>query len=213
MSWKSLEEKKRSKEIADKVSGVVEDYQKQYFAENHIRISVRELERRMDMTHPMLDNIMKNKNNLLDDRSRWSLIKIGEYFGTYFDEEELKPYIDTSKARARETKSEKPPLPEAKEESKDKLGITRSDVKGVADVQVIGRPVVRALVKEQNEGLGITIRTASVITFIKAMANERGESIDNIGETLMLRGMRIFQQQAQIDKLRKPKKPPKSKRK
>lgn len=91
-------DKRRSKELAAEINRLVEQHRAECEKKHGTKPSIREIERDLDLEHPALLNIIKGKNNLLGDRSKWSLFKIGIYLGTDFGESWLSEYISQRKA-------------------------------------------------------------------------------------------------------------------
>lgn len=88
MPDKSPKDWEHSHKIAKAIQKLVEAHQQEQ------EVSVREIQRRIEMEHPALSRIMKGKTYLVDERAKWSLFKLGRYFGADFGEEWLSPYIN-----------------------------------------------------------------------------------------------------------------------
>jgi hypothetical protein len=89
---KSPQDIARSNQLAKKIKGLVDQ-------EQNLR-SFREIQRRLHMEHPALLRIIDGTTFLLGERAKWSLFKIGRYFGTDFDEDWLTPYINPKAGEA-----------------------------------------------------------------------------------------------------------------
>jgi hypothetical protein len=90
----------RSNEIAREIKRLVELRQEEHFQKHGKPLSIRQIQKHLQLEHPALLNIMEGKNDLLSERSKWSLFKIGKYFGTDLGEPWLREYVMGSKRDA-----------------------------------------------------------------------------------------------------------------
>lgn len=102
---KKPKDKARSDALATEIKRLVELRQGQHLKETGKELSIRQIEKELDLEHPALKRIIDGANDLMGERSRWSLFKLGRYLGSDFGEAWLSEYIGSSKAQKNRSRS------------------------------------------------------------------------------------------------------------